>query len=139
MSYERQNATKRTPSMQAALDRRAARMLRAREARLEGKTVDATKQDVDTSLATLKEMRKLCVLEPATAKIFADLKFNNAHTAAKYSFVKGELSKYNAESDTKVVLVNIERGNEKQFDPKELMVTTRFISNPWHTYEPKVK
>ncbi|AUU05698.1 TPA: hypothetical protein ACT195_002044 [Raoultella planticola] len=139
MSYERQNATKRSASMQVALDRRAARMLRAREARLEGKMDDATKQDVDASLATLKEMRKLSVIEPATAKLFGDLKFLNAHAAAKYTVIKSGGIKYNAESDMKVVLVNLERGLEKPFDPKELKVVTPYISNPWHAYEKKVK
>lgn len=139
MSYERQNATKRTPAMQAALDKRAARMLRAHEARIEGEMVDATKPDVDASLAMLNEMRKLSVIKPATAKLFGGIKFNNAHVAAKYSFVKGASSKYNAESDGDVVALNIVYGREKQFEPNELMVTTPFISKYWQLYDPKIK
>lgn len=125
--------------MQVALDRRAARMLRAREARLEGKMDDATKQDVDASLATLKKMRKLSIIEPETAKLFVDLKFRNAHAAAKYTVTKGGGIKYNGESDMKVVLVNLERGLEKPFDPKEVKVFTPYISTPLHAYEKKVK
>ncbi|HHB6988732.1 hypothetical protein [Klebsiella pneumoniae] len=136
MSYERQNATKRTASMQVALDRRAARMLRAREARLEGKAVNATKQDVDASLATLKEMRKLSVSEPTTAKLLCGIKFNNAHAAAKYSTMISSNFKYNAESDTQLVLVK--SGFEKPFDPNELNLVTGYATS-LRGYEPKVK
>ncbi|HBQ8522766.1 hypothetical protein EYD25_20695 [Klebsiella pneumoniae] len=139
MSYERQNATKRTASMQVALDRRAARMLRAREARLEGKTVDATKQDVDASLAILKEMRKLSVVGPVTAKLSSGHKFNNPHAAARYSVVKGGRIKYNAESDTELVLVNAGLRNENPFDPKELDLGISLVSSHWQVCEPKVK
>ncbi|EMM0022545.1 TPA: hypothetical protein MNC12_002952 [Klebsiella pneumoniae] len=139
MSYERQNATKRTASMQVALDRRAARMLRAREARLEGKDVDATKQDVDASLAMLNEMRRLSIVKPATTKLLGDLKFNNAHAAARYSVVQGQRIRYNAENDNSVVLINVDAGNNNPFDPKVLNVDTSFISSNWLVLGQKVK
>ncbi|WP_152490377.1 hypothetical protein [Dickeya oryzae] len=42
MSYARRIATKRTPAMQAALDKRASMMLHVHQARVSGELVDAT-------------------------------------------------------------------------------------------------
>jgi len=43
--------------MQAAIDKRAERMLRAHEARLNGEMTDTSKIDVDASLEALNNMR----------------------------------------------------------------------------------
>ncbi|HCR4033257.1 hypothetical protein [Morganella morganii] len=49
MSYARRTATKRTPAMQAALDKRAALMLRVHEARMEGALSEADVETVEST------------------------------------------------------------------------------------------
>ncbi|MCS3430514.1 hypothetical protein [Klebsiella sp. BIGb0407] len=56
MCYERRNATNPSAAMQAASDKRAARMLLAHKARINGEMVDATQSQVDTMLDTIKQM-----------------------------------------------------------------------------------
>ena len=56
MCYERRNATEPSAAMQAASDKRAARMLRAHRARINGEMVDATQSQVDTMLETINQM-----------------------------------------------------------------------------------
>lgn len=59
MSYERRTATKRTPAMQAALDKRAAMMLRVHEARIEGALSDADVNAVESSNQLIQSMLTL--------------------------------------------------------------------------------
>lgn len=59
MSYARRAATKRTPAMQAALDKRAAMMLRAHEARVSGEMTDATIEAVKANDKLVQNMEKL--------------------------------------------------------------------------------
>lgn len=59
MSYERRTATKRTPAMQAALDKRAAMMLRVHEARMEGVLSDADVNAVESSNQLIQSMLTL--------------------------------------------------------------------------------
>ncbi|MCX8995196.1 hypothetical protein NLN85_22225 [Citrobacter portucalensis] len=59
MSYARRAATKRTPAMQAALDKRAAMMLRVHEARVSGDMTDATIEAVNANDKLVQNMDKL--------------------------------------------------------------------------------
>lgn len=59
MSYERRVATERTPAMQAAIDKRAAMMLRAHEARTAGKATPASYEADQASNKLVQEMNAL--------------------------------------------------------------------------------
>ncbi|HDS2562784.1 TPA: hypothetical protein QHU55_002539 [Klebsiella aerogenes] len=105
MSYERQNATKRTPAMQAALDKRAARMLRAREARLDGEMVDASKKTVDENLELLNRLRTVAYkgFSLPAPKFAASGCVLDSSAAAKNVIVSlSEGKRYNAENDMRL-------------------------------------
>lgn len=59
MSYERRVATERTPAMQAAIDKRAAMMLRAHEARTAGRATSASYEADQASNKLVQEMNAL--------------------------------------------------------------------------------